>query len=223
MLRKTYRHYAMCGDSTSEADVAKLMDGEKADMVFTDPPYGMNLDTDYSSMPGGVKHRKIEGDDKDYDASFLLDYFSSVPEIFLFGSDYYCHSLPKNKGSWIVWDKYHTDTNERIGSSFELCWSKNRHKRSIARVKAVNTSWETVKERVGHPTQKPISLAEWFFDRWGKDNDLVVDLFLGSGSTLIACEKTNRRCYGMEIDVKYMNVILKRFEEYSGDTAERIS
>jgi DNA modification methylase len=70
-----------------------------------------------------------------------------------------------------------------------------------------------------HPTQKPISLCEDFFIRWGKPNDLVVDLFLGSGSTLIACEKTGRKCYGLEIDPKYCDVIISRWEKFTGQQA----
>ena len=71
-----------------------------------------------------------------------------------------------------------------------------------------------------HPTQKPTKLAVWFFDNWGSDNDLVVDIYLGSGSTLIAAEKTNRKCYGMELDPKYCDVIIQRWEEFTGNKAE---
>ena len=206
-------HRLMCGDSTDKGDVDKLMDGEKADMVFTDPPYGMNLDTDYSKMPEGKKYSKIINDDYNFNAEFILEYYCYVKDIFLFGGDYYAHSIPQNSGSWIVWDKFNADRNEnRIGSGFELCWSKNRHKRIICRI--AQLFGPQAKDRT-HPTQKPISLAEWFFDKWGKDKNLIVDLFLGSGSTLIACEKTNRKCYGMEIDPHYCSIIIKRWEEYS--------
>ncbi len=74
-----------------------------------------------------------------------------------------------------------------------------------------------------HPTQKPTSLCVDIMDQWGKEKDLVVDLFLGSGSTLIACEKTNRKCYGMEIDPGYCDVIIKRWEEYTGGEAKLIN
>jgi DNA modification methylase len=220
-------HRLLCGDSTSE-DVAKLMDGNKADMVFTDPPYGMNLDTDYSKIPsikaeGNKKYRPVKNDDKDFDASFIVDYFTDCSEIFLFGADYYSHSIPKNSGSWVVWDKRVEEKfDAMIGSAFELCWSKNKHKREIARFN--NTLFGGDPEARGkvHPTQKPTKLVEWFFDRWGKDKNLIVDLFLGSGSTLIACEKTNRKCYGMEIDEHYCSVIIKRWEDYTGQKARRL-
>ena len=80
-------------------------------------------------------------------------------------------------------------------------------------------SSDDTKQRV-HPTQKPTELAVWFFDRWGSGLITVLDLFLGSGSTLIACEKTNRKCYGMELDPHYCDVIVKRWEEFTGKKAE---
>ena len=80
-------------------------------------------------------------------------------------------------------------------------------------------SSEDTKNRI-HPTQKPVTLIEWFFERY--KGNLVIDLFLGSGSTLIACEKTNRKCYGMEIDPHYCDVIVKRWEEYTGQKAKLI-
>jgi DNA modification methylase len=73
-----------------------------------------------------------------------------------------------------------------------------------------------------HPTQKPVKLAEWFFERWGKETKLVVDLFLGSGSTLIACEKTGRKCYGMELDPHYCSVIIERWQNFTGKKAQRL-
>jgi len=224
-------HRVMCGDSTSSDDVEKLMNGEKADMVFTDPPYGMNLDTDYSSIKGTSKmaktltpkkHRKVIGDDVEFNPTFLLNLFSKTKEIFLWGADYYCNYLPK-KGSWIVWDK--TGGNDSLmkagfASNFELCWSKQKHKRDIARI-----TWKGVCGRAGqktiHPTQKPIQLAEWFFNKWGKESNLIIDLFLGSGSTLMACEKTKRKCYGMELDEKYCDVIIERWEQFTGLKAKK--
>jgi DNA modification methylase len=108
-----------------------------------------------------------------------------------------------------------------MGSMFELCWSRQRHRREIARVRWIGfhgIESEDTKRRV-HPTQKPAALAEFFFEKWGKKDDLVADLYLGSGSTLIACEKTGRRCFGMELDPKYCDVILARWEKFTGKTA----
>jgi len=225
-------HRLLCGDSTDKVTVDILMDGQKADMVFTDPPYGMNLDTDYSSIKGTSDlaktltpkaHRKVIGDDFDFDPSFLLELFNKTKEIFLWGADYYCQRLPSG-GSWVVWDKtggHDSLMNAGFGSNFELCWSKQKHKRDIARF-----TWKGVAGRAGektvHPTQKPIKMAEWFFEKWGNENDVVLDLFGGSGSTLIACEKLDRKCYMMEIDPAYCDVIVTRWEEFTGKKAELI-
>ena len=228
------KHRLMCGDSTSIDAIDKLMDGNKVDMVFTDPPYGMNLDTDYSSMKsemfkgktGGAEYSKVIGDNEDFSPELINTVFASFgycKEIFLWGADYYAELLPeKNSGSWVVWDKRLDDSADKMyGSCFELCWSKSKHKRDIARVKwagIFGMEKEHDKKRV-HPTQKPVNLITWFFDKWGKDSISVVDLFGGSGSTLIACEKTNRKAYLMELDPKYVDVIIKRWQDFTGKQA----
>ena len=236
------RHRLMCGDSTDKETVELLMDGKKADMVFTDPPYGMNLDTDYSGMKnnldfaksknftGGKKYEQGKVDDFN---PLMIDAVLSIDakEMFLWGADYFAELLPcKNDGSWIVWDKrangnddieedYSSD--KMYGSCFELCWSKNKHKRDIARVKwagVFGTEQEFDHKRY-HPTQKPIKLAEWFLKRYSKDGHIIVDLFGGSGSTLIACEQLDRTCYMMELDPKYCDVIIKRWEKFTDEKA----
>lgn len=241
-------HRLMCGDSTSVTDVEKLMNGEKADMVFTDPPYGMGLNTDWSGAKSNLKFYKekgCQGTGNKYEQglvdeftpeiiSNLFSCFGYVKEIFLFGADYYAELLPnKNDGSWIVWDKRSNDgTNEEyisqsdkmFGSCFELCWSKNKHRREIARVKwagKFGTEKEFDKKRC-HPTQKPSALVQWFLDRYSKDNQSIVDLFGGSGSTLIACEQLNRKCYTMELDEHYCDVIITRWENLTGKKAIKL-
>lgn len=215
------RHRVMCGDSTVITDVDKLMDGKKTDMVFTDPPYGMNLDTDYSKLPstkeeGNKKFDRIIGDDKPFDPRFILSTFDDCSEVIMFGADYYATHLPV--GSWFVWDKRCDEKFDRmIGSGFELAWSKTKHKREIARFNNTLFSGESEARNKVHPTQKPVKMIEWFFERL--KGNCVVDLFLGSGSTLIACEKTGRTCYGMELSEKYCDVILKRWEDFTGKTA----
>ena len=230
-------HRLMCGDSTDEATVSLLMNGEKADMVFTDPPYGMFLDADYSSMAskfkgssGGNKYNQVIGDNEDFKPELIqtvFDNFDYCKEIFLWGADYYSDILPdKNGGSWVVWDKRGDESADKMfGSTFELCWSKSRHKRDIARVKwagIFGMEKEHDKKRV-HPTQKPSLLIEWFFDKWGKDTKSVVDIYGGSGSTLIACEKTNRKCFMMELDPHYIDVIIARWEKFTGQKAELLN
>lgn len=227
-------HRLRCGDSTSAEDVALLMSGEKADMVFTDPPYGMFLNTDYDSMFAiDSNHRKtgnrftaVIGDNDDFKpelVSTIFKHFSNTKEIFIWGADYFSELLPNRKdGSWIVWDKRCNENMDKVsGNTFELCYSKQKHKRLIARI-----MWsghhgmqkDDTKKRV-HPTQKPVELVTWFFEHWGNEIKSVVDLFGGSGSTLIACEKTGRKCFMMELDEKYVQVIIKRWQEYTGKDA----
>jgi DNA modification methylase len=226
-------HRLLCGDSTDSDQVAKLMNGQKADMVFTDPPYGMKLDADYSGMKseifkggiGGKKYDNVKGDHEDFTEELIntiFACFNDCKEIFIWGADYFAELLPnKNDGSWVVWDKRANgnddiaedkSSDKMYGSTFELCWSKNKHKRDIARVKwagIFGMPSQDTKGRV-HPTQKPIELANWFFNKWGKDNDLVADLYLGGGTTMVASHQLNRKCYGMELDPKYCQVIIDR-------------
>lgn len=229
----------MCGDSTDAGSVAILMDGQKADMVFTDPPYGMNLDTDYSGMKSrlgtsfgerklkGSSYNNVIGDHEDFEPKLIetiFDNFGYCQEIFTWGADYYAEMLPnKNKGSWVVWDKRLDDNSDKMyGSCFELCWSKSKHKRDIARIKwagVFGMEKDDTKTRV-HPTQKPAILAQWFLKKYGKEGELVVDVYGGSGSTLIACEQLGRKCYMMELDPKYCDVIRKRYWKLTHDGNE---
>jgi len=200
------------------------MNGEKADMVFTDPPYGMHLDTDYSKMPmspNGAKplsHEKVKGDNEDFTPQLITSIFQNYgycKEMFVWGADYFSELLPrKNEGSWMVWDK-RVDENfdKMIGSAFELCWSKARHQRRIARINNTLFSGEKDAQNKLHPTQKPIKLASFFFENWGKEGDLVADVFLGSGTTMVASHQLNRKCYGMELDPKYCDVIVNRMQK----------
>jgi DNA modification methylase len=222
-------HFLMCGDSTKIEDVEKLMNGKKADMVFTDPPYGMDLDTDYSGMKSkprfalekgvksGKKYNSIIGDDKPF---IYMDY--GIKEQFYFGGDYYSKTLP-NDGSWFVWDKRVEENMDRMfGSTFELVWSKQKHKREIVRIRwagIFGTEQEKGSNRQ-HPTQKPIQLASWFYKKFSKENDIIFDPYGGSGSFLIACEQTNRICYIMEIYEHYADVIRKRYAKFIGKEAE---
>jgi DNA modification methylase len=229
-------HRLLCGDSTDSDQVAKLMNGQKADMVFTDPPYGMKLDADYSGMKseifkggiGGKKYDNIKGDHDDFSEELIntiFACFNDCKEVFIWGADYFAELLPnKNDGSWVVWDKRangNDDINEdkssdkMYGSTFELCWSKNKHKRDIARVKwagIFGMPSQDTKGRV-HPTQKPIELANWFFNKWGNNNDLIADLYLGGGTTMVAAHQLKRKCYGMELDPKYCQVIVDRMRK----------
>ena len=226
------KHRVMCGDSTLKADVEALMAGKKADMVFTDPPYGMFLDTDFSSMKNnlkfaqekgvknGKKYKKVIGDNEDFKPELINTVFNNFgycKEIFLFGADYYSELIEnKNDGSWIVWDKRLEESADKMyGSCFELCYSKTKHKRSIARIKwaAIFGTEQEPDHKRYHPNQKPVILIKWFFEYFSLINKIyVTDLYLGVGSTLIASEQTKRICYGMEIDPIYIDVILTRYK-----------
>lgn len=235
-------HRLVCGDSTKQEDVDKLMGGEKADMILSDPPYGMHLDTDFSGAIGslgslgrkghtrGNKYDKVIGDNDDFSPELISTFFNNFnycKEIFLFGADYFAELLPnKNTGSWLCWDKRKESQADAIGSEFELIWSKSKHKRRMLRHDWFGfLSSENAKDaqhRV-HPTQKPISLLIDIITQWGNKCDIIVDLYGGSGSTLIACEQLNRKCFTMELDPKYCDVIIKRWENLTGNKAKKIN
>ena len=211
-------HRVLCGDSTKIDDVEKLMNGKKADMVFTDPPYGISHSgKGIEGKSGGNDFGEIMGDD---DISIAVDSFnlsqSMFPEasLIFWGANYYCSHLPDGFG-WIVWDK------EREGDTFsgaELAFVNKGVRLDVFKHRwhGMIKASEMGEKRV-HPTQKPIMLAEWCFQNYGEPN-LIMDLFLGSGSTLIAAQKTGRKCYGMELDPKYTDVIVQRYVDYTGNT-----
>lgn len=235
-------HRLMCGDSTDKATVERLMDGAKADMIVSDPPYGMFLDTDFSDIKGsmksigrknhtqGNKYDKVIGDNEDFTPELITTFFRNFAyckEMFLFGADYFAEILPnKNEGSWLVWDKRKESQADAIGSEFELCWSKTKHKRRMLRHDwfgfLSSQNGADARNRV-HPTQKPITLLVDIIEQWGNDCNNIIDLYGGSGSTLIACEQLNRKCYMMELDPKYCDVIIKRWETLTGKKAELIN
>ena len=203
-------HRLLCGDSTDADQVAKLMNGEKADMVFTDPPYGMNLNVNYKDIYKNAKGKtknqiKIIGDNKQFDPTFLLSF---CKEVFIWGADYFCQMIPID-GSWFVWDK--KIGKGKIGNEFELCWSKQKHKKEILEIEWAG--FRGIEKDDGkriHPTQKPISLCSYFINKFSDEENIIIDLFLGSGSTIVASHQLYRKCYGMELDPKYCQVIIDR-------------
>ena len=223
-------HRLMCGDSTCEKTVSMLMDGEKADMVFTDPPYGINEETDraFASRTRKAKgntFKKIIGDDSIETALKAFDICNSLSDIIVYwGGNYYAHKLHPSP-CWLVWDKRCEEKQRDMNSDCELAYIKHPKKESVRIFrhlwKEMIKGSEHGKKRV-HPTQKPIALAEWSFLELNPKGKTVLDLFLGSGSTLIACEKTNRKCFGMELDPHYCSVIIKRWQDYSGQTAVKV-
>jgi DNA modification methylase len=231
----------MCGDSFDKKNIDKLINNNQIHCVYTDPPYGMNLDTDFSHMSyssdngaGKKIYKKVEGDNKPFDPTFLLEYFKDIDEIFLWGANYYADKLTNlamGKSSWFVWNKRvedgkcdYSDVDFTL-SEFELCWSKTKHRQRI-----INAVWfgynglqyEGKETFIGrgsikriHPNQKPVRMIKKSFEYFLKENHKnIVDLFGGSGSVLIACEETGRNCFMMEYDEKYCEDIINRYIKY---------
>ena len=216
-------HRLMCGDSTSIDAVERLMDGAKADMVFTDPPYGVDYDGINNDNRSGLEDL-LRGSFGNYIATA-----KSGASIYCFHSDRCADIFHKvfreffHFSSMIIWSKNSLTLSQTdYQSQHEPClygwmdngshsWYSDRKQTSI---------WKFDKERVeGHTTPKPVALVCRAIENSSKGDDLITDYFGGSGSTLIACEKTKRHSRIMELDEKYVDVIIKRWEEYTGKQA----
>jgi DNA modification methylase len=203
-------HRLLCGDSTDSDQVAKLMNGEKADIMVTDPPYGIDLDTDYSKMGATkTKYEKIKGDDKEFDLTDVIS-ISGTKEQYIWGGDYFVNSLDWMNGTQIIWAKRHSEKENKVfGSAFESLWVSYKCKKQIWFIRPINQS----SERLGqHPTQKPIECMDRCI-KMSKFKGIIYDSFLGSGSTMVAAHQLNRKCYGMELDPKYCQVIIDRMQK----------
>lgn len=219
-------HKLLCGDSTKREDVEKVMGGERADCVMTDPPYGMNLDTDYSNMPetriASKTYERVEGDDKDFDIKPFIEMFDYCKEQFWWGGDYYYPTLPPH-GSWIVWDKRNENSDGLVGNHFEICWSRKIHRRHIIRVHWSGVNARNAKMERSHPTEKSIKVIGEIIDNYTEINSVIVDLFAGVGTTLIASQNLSRKCRAIEISEKYCAVILQRMTDaFPGILIEKI-
>lgn len=198
-------HRLMCGDSTDNGTVQKLMDGNKADMVFTDPPYGMN----YSGR-GKKTSNEILNDDGD--VKEFYDVLKYAKEVYLWGRFKNYKDLPSEPKNMIIWKKNNFGMGKGYRSQYECCFYWGSFSGSDSNVWEINTDTD-----YDHPTQKPTALAERAISN--SNPKTILDLFGGSGSTLIACEKTKRKCYMMELDPHYCSVIIKRWEKYTGKKA----
>jgi DNA modification methylase len=203
-------HRLLCGDSTDSDAVARLMDGEKADIMVSDPPYGIDLDTDYSKMGATTtKYEKIKGDDKEFDLTDVIS-ISGTKEQYIWGGDYFVNSLDWMSGTQIIWAKRHSEEENKVfGSAFESLWVSYKCKKLIWFIRPINQS----SERLGkHPTQKPIECMSRCIEM-SKLKGGVYDAFLGSGTTMVASHQLKRKCYGMELDPKYCQVIIDRMKK----------
>ena len=204
------QHRLLCGDSTDSDAVSKLMDGDKADILVSDPPYGIDLDTDYSKMGATTtKYEKIKGDDKEFDLTDVIS-ISGTKEQYIWGGDYFVNSINWMSGTQIIWAKRHSEEENKVfGSAFESLWVSYKCKKVIWFIRPINQS----SERLGkHPTQKPIECMSRCIEM-SKLKGAIYDAFMGSGSTMVASHQLNRKCYGIELDPKYCQVIIDRMRK----------
>lgn len=238
------RHRLMCGDSTSKDEVAKLMDGSKADLVFTDPPYNINYIPE-DRAKGGREKNELGGIKNDSMTTanfetFLTAVFEAIDANTKEGSGIY---LCSPVGFEL---KEYLDAWEKMPWKYQagLVWNKNNH--SISRFdyhpkheiihygwkQGAAHRWEGARDQFTvwnisrdygsdykHPTQKPVAIPETAILNSSKPRDLVLDTFGGSGSTLVACEMNGRVCSTMELDPKYCDVIIARWEGITGSKA----
>lgn len=233
------KHRLMCGDSTSKDDIAKLINGASINLVLTDPPYGISVvknskiggdgATHFGKVGGGgwvesSNYMPIKGDEttetaeKFYHACVEL----GIENYILFGGNYFTDFL-KPKACWIVWDKENTGNFADV----ELAWTS-----FDKGAKLYKWLWNGLcrkgeraiegKTRV-HPTQKPVGLIGEILKDFSNEKDLILDCFGGSGSTLIACEQLNRSCFMMEYEPSYIDVIIERWEQLTGEKAVKIN
>ena len=221
------RHRLVCGDSTDKETVEMLMDGKKADMVFTDPPYGVDYDGINNDSRSGLE-------------DLLTSAFENYKENCIDGASVYCFHSDKcadifhkvfrsfcHFSSMIIWEKQSLVLSQGDYQSIhEPClygWFDNGTHRFFGDRKQTSV-WQFDRKSIeGHTTPKPIGFICKALENSSKKNENVLDLFGGSGSTLIACEQLNRTCYMMELDPKYCDVIIKRWETFTGKKAVKIN
>ena len=230
-------HRVMCGDSTSKEAVEILMDGEKADMVFTDPPYALFGNS--TGVAGIV------------DDNMVRPFFKSIMKMLKATSKAYAHiymccdwhsafsiescarEVELKAKNLCIWDKGDGGVGAMYQQCYEMIWffdnsptSKKTMGKTKAGVRTVNGKpniWRFPRvtgDRM-HNAQKPTNMIEVPISCGSDSGQIVLDLFIGSGSTLIAAEKTKRKCYGMELDPKYCDVIIKRWEDFTGKKARK--
>lgn len=221
-------HRLVCGDSTDISVIDRLMDGVKADMVFTDSPYGINAVGDNGEVGAdfGIekkgKYKKIIADDTTETAQQAYDIYSQLcDKMILWGGNYFLDFLPASDG-WLIWDKRGESGIRNTFADGEMAWCSFH-----TPVRIYHQLWngmirEGEHEKRVHPTQKPIRMLSEILQDFTNEGDIILDVFGGSGSTLIACEQLNRKCYMVELDPHYCDVIIQRWENFTGQEALKI-
>lgn len=224
------KHKVMCGNSTNLENVKKLISGKKVNMVFTDPPYGYKYQSNMRTKSD--KFNVITNDDK------ILN-FMPIVEKFCSGFIFICASW-KNIKEWIelfesyfkltniiVWNKGGGgmgDLKHTFATDYELILCSSRNSEITG--KRIGSVWTVSKDasiNYVHPTQKPVKLSAIAIENTTKENEKVLDLFGGSGSTLIACEQLNRKAYLMELEPKWVQVIIERYLKFTGEEEIKIN
>jgi DNA modification methylase len=235
-------HRVMCGDSTMIDDVEKLMNGEKADLLLTDPPYNLagNVTILAKSHSKGSELLKAAEWDIDFKINDFLQnlhgFLKKDSSYYIFTSNILMRDIFDYLESFGDFTNYciYEKTNP-TPYAVKRCWVFNTeliaygHKGKYVfnypksgeslPLSCLKFAKTHVSEFVGHPTQKPIKLMQFIIEKSSIDTSIIAEPFLGSGSTLIACEKTKRKCYGMELDEHYCDVIINRWQEYTGKEA----
>ena len=217
-------HRLMCGDSTNIQQVENLINNKKIEMLFTDPPYNVA----FNGRSGKFDVIKNDNLSKDDFKDFINEFINTFKTLNI-NTYYICCN-------WA----FYGILQELLNPKTCIVWAKNvfglgkgyRHQHEFilfdgfidASITNESDLWEIKKDsKYKHPTQKPVALSERAIKNSTKQGNAVLDLFGGSGSTLLACEKTNRICNVMELDPKYVDVIIKRWEDYTGKKAEKIN
>jgi DNA modification methylase len=211
-------HRLLCGDSTDSDSVSKLMNGEKADMVFTDPPYGINVVNKNGKVGGGTKQyptakfSEIIGDDTTETAKEFYDTCISLGmnKFIIWGGNYFTDFLTPSR-CWIVWFKNHIV--DRTFANCELAWTNIDHNSKTYQITWDGYTKEGESGSKVHPSQKPIKLCADVLLDFTNESNIIYDGFLGSGSTMVSSYNIKRKCYGMELDPKYCQVIIDRMKK----------
>lgn len=223
------KHRLMCGDSTKEEDVLRLLNGQKADIVLTDPPYGIDIvskngevGANFGVAKKGI-YSKIIADNTTETARESYKILKKIcNKLIIFGGNYFIDFLEPSDG-WLIWDKRVDSGIKNTFADGEMAYC-NFH----TPVRIYHQLWngmirEGEKDKRLHPTQKPVKMISEILQDFSNENENVLDVFGGSGSILIACEQLNRKCYMMEIDPKYVDIIIKRWEDFTGKKAIKLN